>query len=1127
MLDYAQSAPRAANSRTHLQGTTPKSDSTMNRVRAKRKLQFVQKAEAVTDLTMIEGKSFYLDLNGFKGARQLESDIVKLGGKVEKFLSRDVHCVITNKSAEDLKRQSAGGSQNSPGSQTMPSPSFMTRGRALLQKSVASRGLSCNDVITNAKSWGVDIQNVRTFLITLKHEQLRRADEEEDDPKPLKKTPIKHLQGFYIKFEDDSSQYRPEHQTFTEFPSLCESLFFPKKKNVEVAKTPNTNTCKSRSNMARQRAQSARPKAKNGYCECCDVWYKDFKTHLESVKHRDFIKADGNFSILDRTIAMFAPLTSLLSPACDKENMDPRPQTCEARSRGKANHRSPVCVTRPPSPVAALFAQEIVSLSERKSSVDYNLKGNISVHRNEGTSADELHNTNGPNEEPPVIQREVSPEQTDQVSPQTTTPCESAVHKQSPPTLSESALQKQLPKTTTGSSDKGDVCCDPEDEPPLLGMEDNTISVDPPAVHKQPSLMPALCGPFPSEPMINIYDSLNVTTNDNISNQTNMIPTLDLCPPDLARCPELSNLNDMQSVGEVEYNSDTLPYLDDIPISLNQGVDSVFSDISQSPVHINCNSPFSEVSSTAPPIAKTWFSVTGYDKVETCDFQNGGATYRPGEQPSITSFGNDVDIGSYSNKLASILSKIGGKGSEGIQAESPVPCDIENVFSDSKTVKSEVAEKIDEVNSEEKIVSCIIETSVPCLPDFSDSKTAKSEVTKTIDELKSEEKIDSCTIETSQLQVPTNPVKNANIPLLSPISAFPFVNLNDSYHMPHLDMVTHTDGGGFSNMLETFLENCDAMGDDIQLETSEVPKPAIELPKEQTLHQTELTRKSEQRHESGSSSGVSEEVISPTPTQNNIVAMPVPIVPSDVDCMSRDSGLVGETSLLTEHTIFDAELKSVVTLSVNQAGGDNLPHISADCNPAPVDSKEAERDSPLGETNSIKQPEPNLVKLTKKAGKRKRSENTGSKVLVASPVPLNVRRRSCKQPQFYKDLGSSDSDDFETPKKTRKCGNSDNNNWSSVKTPLQAHQLHTPRAAKLELPAAPHGTWQVAPSGEMKLKFCRVLVTPVRESQNDMVWRVTQSGDCRLTFSGCGSNSKRKRRLPGSPAAGKRRRLEL
>ena len=260
----------------------------------------------------------------------MEEDLLHLGAKVEKFLSREVSYVVTN------KRNPYGASQTTPStgvpspdstpinrtqgavahSCSVSSPLAVSRGQALLLKSNHSKNNWASspgtDVLSHAKKWGITIVHVTEVKWRIARE-MKRCGLVKGSLRQ-QPVPVKRLQEPFIKYEDDMQMYRVHYQPFIAFPKLslrggdeegylqCGGCPFGNGPPASVNRKALEAAVTQKKNQERKTVHVP------GYCECCKQHYQDFKEHLASDSHRAFGAKDDNYVKLDSTIAKLPSL---------------------------------------------------------------------------------------------------------------------------------------------------------------------------------------------------------------------------------------------------------------------------------------------------------------------------------------------------------------------------------------------------------------------------------------------------------------------------------------------------------------------------------------------------------------------------------------------------------------------------------------------------------------------------------------------------------------------------------------------------------------------------------------------------------------------------------------------------
>ncbi|XP_061771579.1 protein DBF4 homolog A isoform X6 [Nerophis ophidion] len=251
------------------------------------------------------GKVFYLDLPSNKMTESLETDIQHLGGCVEKFFSKEIKYLVTNKREAKyihcLKQDSQVPSPESecsspfPGShpfqpghcgdhiksrsQGQTDTVLISRGKSFVERAVRKKErVHISKILLNALEWGVKILYINDVIIYVEKKktlasQCPRPTVVKSSVKPestAKHTCQKHkgrIHKPFVKVEDSSRSVKT---------STVEEQAAGQKKNKD--------------------------KKRGGYCECCAVKYENLTMHLQSDRHRAFSKTDA-YQVVDRLVS--------------------------------------------------------------------------------------------------------------------------------------------------------------------------------------------------------------------------------------------------------------------------------------------------------------------------------------------------------------------------------------------------------------------------------------------------------------------------------------------------------------------------------------------------------------------------------------------------------------------------------------------------------------------------------------------------------------------------------------------------------------------------------------------------------------------------------------------------------
>ncbi|XP_020783745.2 protein DBF4 homolog A [Boleophthalmus pectinirostris] len=301
------------------------------------------------------GKVFYLDLTSNKVAETLESDIILLGGTVEKFFSKEIKYLVSNKReakyVQCLRQDSpvpspesgpsspqlCSGDSTKSTSQLQKDTVAASRGKSLVKKVVKEQErIQMNKILSNALEWGVKILYLDDVM---SYVQKKKKSISCQQPAPavaktnVKKESTKH--GFqkskggrisrpFVKVEDSSRHYRPFYLRLTNVPEFNLSTHPPCTpfclENKDAAGDKVQCPRAARASASDERPNERKKKKQGGYCECCLVKYDNIKAHLQSDRHQTFAKSD-EYLIVDKLVSAmcckFTPIRSKLKrPKC-------------------------------------------------------------------------------------------------------------------------------------------------------------------------------------------------------------------------------------------------------------------------------------------------------------------------------------------------------------------------------------------------------------------------------------------------------------------------------------------------------------------------------------------------------------------------------------------------------------------------------------------------------------------------------------------------------------------------------------------------------------------------------------------------------------------------------------------
>uniref|UniRef100_UPI00398F4AD7 protein DBF4 homolog A isoform X2 n=1 Tax=Pristiophorus japonicus TaxID=55135 RepID=UPI00398F4AD7 len=297
------------------------------------------------------GKVFYLDLPSNKHTENLEKDLQHLGGAIEKFLSKDINYIISNRS-EAKFAQTAG--KNSPvpspdsvqnAGNTSPHPNsrreshegsshraleMISRGKSLVKKVIKEQEfIPGNSILSNALAWGVRIlyiDDVKAYIarrkeafVTTKSVGAVKREKSNRTVQSNSHRTKGRLKKPFIKVETISRHYRPLYIQLDCYPEInyhgpnpCSPFDLDKKskgsdkQNKGKARSKGHKMACSEKNgkMDTKIMETLKEKKKKGYCECCMMKYEDLKIHLKSEHHKKFSEST-EFNVVDKIISQF------------------------------------------------------------------------------------------------------------------------------------------------------------------------------------------------------------------------------------------------------------------------------------------------------------------------------------------------------------------------------------------------------------------------------------------------------------------------------------------------------------------------------------------------------------------------------------------------------------------------------------------------------------------------------------------------------------------------------------------------------------------------------------------------------------------------------------------------------
>ncbi|XP_017280444.1 protein DBF4 homolog A isoform X2 [Kryptolebias marmoratus] len=357
-----------------------------------------QSKQTAAQVRPFAGKMFYLDLQSNRRAEVLERDIKELGGTVEKFFSKDIRYLVSNKweakyvncFRQDSPVPSPDSGQSSPqphakpqrpvnhvdnvktGSQDQADTLVKSRGQSLVEKVVKEQGrIQMDRILSKALEWGVKILYIDDVLAYFqrKKKHFHRQSLATTAVKASVKTEssaMPHSQKLkggriskpFVKVEDSSRHYCPIYLTMPNVPKFnlktaapCSPFCLEDKVPPGAKQRGHRGLKASASEEKVEGRKKNRDKKRGGYCECCLMKYNNLKTHLQSECHKAFSKSD-EYSVVDELVSAlhfnFLPIkTKVERPKCSISSILFVPGPCgetDARHRGGADDSETVKV---------------------------------------------------------------------------------------------------------------------------------------------------------------------------------------------------------------------------------------------------------------------------------------------------------------------------------------------------------------------------------------------------------------------------------------------------------------------------------------------------------------------------------------------------------------------------------------------------------------------------------------------------------------------------------------------------------------------------------------------------------------------------------------------------------------
>uniref|UniRef100_A0A8C9XAN1 Protein DBF4 homolog A n=1 Tax=Sander lucioperca TaxID=283035 RepID=A0A8C9XAN1_SANLU len=274
------------------------------------------------------GKVFYLDLPSNRIAETLENDIKNLGGTVEKFFSKEIKYLVSNKRearyAQCLRQDSPVPSPDSGPSSPHPRTNHVieflflflllqfvqSRGKSLVERVVKEQErVKINKILSNALEWGVKILYIDDIMAYVQKKKklvssLCPATTAVKTSVSVQVQILKYIRGRiskpFVKVEDSSRHYRPVYLTMPNMPEFNLKTIPPCSPFCVEDKDPPGN--KQPGHRYGVSSPKTRDKKRGGYCECCMTKYENVTTHLKSERHKAFSKSD-KYLVVDKLVS--------------------------------------------------------------------------------------------------------------------------------------------------------------------------------------------------------------------------------------------------------------------------------------------------------------------------------------------------------------------------------------------------------------------------------------------------------------------------------------------------------------------------------------------------------------------------------------------------------------------------------------------------------------------------------------------------------------------------------------------------------------------------------------------------------------------------------------------------------
>ncbi|MEQ2302313.1 hypothetical protein AMECASPLE_005550 [Ameca splendens] len=380
-------------SQNHPQNPGPNFQGTGINVSEKASVSKAKQTSRVSSSAQVKpfaGKVFYLDLQSNRTAETLEKDIKLLGGTVEKFFSKQIKYLVSNKREAKhvhcLRQDSPVPSPDS--GQTSPHPNphrpsnhvdnvksrsqgqvdtlIKSRGKSLVERVVTGQGrVQMDRILSNALEWGAKILYLHDVLAYVQKKKKifrnqilaaapvkSQAKNESSAKLGCQKWKAGRITKTFIKVEDSSRHYCPIHLTMPNLPAFNLTTAAPYSPFCVEEKDPSgikqLGHGGGKASGAEEKGHGRkknREKKRGGYCECCMVKYDQLKMHLQSERHKAFSRSD-EYLVVDRLVSTlhfnFLPIkTKATRPKCSVSSVLLAPGPCgEAvpNIQGDASH---------------------------------------------------------------------------------------------------------------------------------------------------------------------------------------------------------------------------------------------------------------------------------------------------------------------------------------------------------------------------------------------------------------------------------------------------------------------------------------------------------------------------------------------------------------------------------------------------------------------------------------------------------------------------------------------------------------------------------------------------------------------------------------------------------------------